>query len=220
MESIDILENPVTSVQVVAIIQIILKGGIRWTCNKIADHLLCDRHVDIGPDGIGYRDVVTKLRATQHAILMSLVIAGAHDDPAPLVCVVGTLNDRIVLYTVSVLIHWNTLLVEGQRHHMCVGSLRDHRLKWRRNTVLSAVLGRNLRRRVLTGHRLAGIDDITRGPRDIQSSLDDTLLQDSVKALTWLELDQEVNAVVACGLPLVEAQPRATLTLLLGCNRR
>ena len=170
--------------------------------------------MDIGPDSVGNCDVVTELWAVQHPILVGLVVTGPHNVPAPSVRIVTALDDRIVLHAIALCIHRNTTIVQGQIDIVGVGCSRDHRLERRGHTRSQGCLLGHLWRCVLTRHRLARIHHITRSPRDIQRSLDNTLPQGRVKALAILELDQEVNAVVRGRLPLVHHKPGATLRLI------
>jgi hypothetical protein len=92
---------------------------------------------------------------------------------------------------------------------MSVGRPRRSRLKVRGNTV--AILGQNsqivrqLRRHILSSHCLARIDGIASwATTDKERTLKNTSRSHWVKALTWLELDKKVNAVLESRLPLVD----------------
>ena len=76
-------------------------------------------------------------------------------------------------------------------------------------------------RRVLSRHRLDGVDDI-KAPRatNVELPLEHTLLEHRIKGLARLELDQEVNAVLIRRLPLVDRRPRIPLAIRQRCDRR
>jgi hypothetical protein len=148
-------------------------------------------------------------------------VTSSHNRPPTLIGVVRTLDDSIVLYSLSVCVYRNTLVVQGNVDNMCVWRLRHTGLERRRNSV--AVLGKNahLGRKggfhILSGHCLAGMNDIAGRTRDVESSLEHQLPHIDIIALNLLELDKEVNAVLLRRLPLVEAKP--SISAALG-NRR
>ena len=224
VEPIDIPENAIARIQVVPVVQIVLKGRIRWRLHQVLQHVLCDRHVHIGPDRIGHRDVIAKLRLTQDAVLVGLVVAGPHDIPATEVGIVGTLNDRIVLHTISLGIHRNTCVVQRHVDHVSIRRPRNRRLERARHTVaglaMDPLLRRQDRHHVLSRHGLARIHHIARRSRDIQRSLHDPLPNGRVKVLAVLQLDQEVNAVMRGRLPLVDRHPGLAATLRHRSHRR
>ena len=164
VESIDILENAVTGIQIVSVVEIVLKGGVGRIRHQVLDHLFRDRHVDIGPDCIGNCDIITKLRAAQNTILVRLIVAGSHDVPATNVRVVGALNDGVALYTIALGIHRYATIIQRQRDHVSVRGTRNVGLKGRGNAVsvlgLETHLIRNHGRHILTRHCLARIHDV------------------------------------------------------------
>ena len=139
MEAVHILEDPITCVEVVAVVQIILHRIIGRNRGHIANHLLGDRNVDVGPDRVGHLDVVAEVRLAQNTVLVGLVVARPHDHPAALVRVVRALDDGVVLDAVPIGVNRNTPIVEGNVDHTGIRRLGDAGLEGRGNAV--TVLG-------------------------------------------------------------------------------
>ena len=218
MEGVHVLQNAVASIQIVAVVQVVLCKVVHCLGCRVANHVLRDGHVDVGPDGLGHRNVVTKLRLTQHTILVGLVVTGSQDGPVRRLRVVGALHDRIVLNAVSHLVHRHTLL-QLQGNDVRIGLAGHGRLDRRRSTVArlgnALEVGRHHRRCVLTRQCLAGIQNVGAAVAGhIQSTLEHVRLQHRIVALAWLVAKQEVNAILIRGLPLVHTQPRVATTVL------
>ena len=184
----------------------------------MANHILRDGHVDVGPDGLSHRNVITKLRLTQHAVLVGLVVAGPQNCPVRRLRVVGALHNRIVLNSVSHLVHRHALL-QSQRNDVRIRLAGHGRLEGRRSTVArlgnALEVGRHHGRCVLARQRLAGIQNVGAAVAGhIQSALEHVGLQHRIVALAWLVAKQEVNAILVRGLPLVHTQPRVATTVL------
>ena len=111
MEAVDILENPITCIEVVAVVEIVLHRIVRRNRGHITNHLLGDGNVDVRPDRVRDLDVVAEVRLTQDPILVGLIVASPHDDPPALVCVVRALDDGVVLDAIPIRINRNTPIV-------------------------------------------------------------------------------------------------------------
>ena len=186
----------------------------------MADHVLRDGHVDVGPDGLGHCNVVAKLRLTEYAVLVGLVVARPQD--CPMVCcrVVRALHNRIVLNAVACLVHGHALL-QLQSNDVRVGLARHSGLERRWSTVAglgdALKVGRHRRWRVLARQCLAGVQNVGAAiARDVQRTLEHVRLEHRVVALARLVAEQEVNAVLISRLPLVDAEPRVSAAVLHG----
>ena len=225
MEGIGILQHTVARSEVIAIIQIVLErivGRIRHAC---CQHLFCDRHVNVRPDRVRSCDVITELRLVEDAVLIRLVVTSAENRPAVMFYIANTLDDCIVLHTLSSTVDWHTLRIEGNHDVVRVGIARHRWLEHAGNTVASLCKNlefrRQSRRLVFARHGFAWVDDVkSASATDIQLSLEHSLFQHSVERLTWLELDEEVNAVLVSRLPLVDSRPGVSLAVSERCNGR
>ena len=222
VERVHILQNAVASIQIVAVVQVVLGQVINRLGGEVANHGLRNRHVDVCPDGLSHGNVVAKLRLAQHAVLVGLVVARPQHGPVIGLRVVGALHDGIVLDPIASLVHWRALH-QRQRDDVRIGLARNRGLERRRCTVTR--LGNPLQisghggRRVLTRQRLAGIQNVGAAVAgDIQTALEHMRLERGVVALTCLEPKQEVNAVLVRRLPLVHAEPGVAAAVLHGSH--
>ena len=218
VEPVYVLENTIPRIHIVAIIQIILERIIGRTADQRLQHHLRDRDVDRRPDRVGHIDVIAILRLAQNAVAIRLVVARAHHRPFPLVRVVGTLDNRVIIHLLPRRIHWDILLVERNLDDVGIGIPRRGRLEHRRNTAsricqLQELL-REFRRDILTRQRLAWIQNVHawRPPNIQRPALHHLLAVDIVDGCL-LELHEEINGVLVRRLPLVHPHPHLALNI-------
>ena len=114
VKPVDVLQDAITRVQVVAIVELVLEGIIGRIAGEMRQHDLSHRHVNARPDVVCNRSVITVLSLLEYAILVGLVLARAHDAPTHGFRVLAALDDRVVLHTFlffvlhhSARVHWN-----------------------------------------------------------------------------------------------------------------
>ena len=134
VEPVYVLENTIARIHIVAVVQIVLERIVGRTADQGLQHHLRDRDVDRRPDRVGHIDVIAILRLPQNAVAIRLVVPRAHHRPFPLVRVVGTLHNRVIIHLLPSRIHWDILVVERNLDDVGIRIPRRSRLEHRRNT--------------------------------------------------------------------------------------
>ena len=225
MKGIGILQHTIARPKIIAVIQVILKR-IVWRVGRTrSQHLLRHRHVNVCPDAVRSRNIITKLRLVEHTILVGLIVASPQNPPAVIVHIANTLNDRIILHASTMRVNRHSLSIQRNHDVVSVRIARHRRLEDTRCAILRLrqhlQLRCHLRRHILTGHRLTGVDNV-KSPRapDIQLPLEHALLQHGIIRLAGTELHQKVNAVLVSRLPLVDRSPRISTSVSQRSHRR
>jgi len=112
VEGIRILQHTVTRPEVIAVIQVILERVIRRIRHAARQHLLGHGHVNVGPNRVRSRDIISKLRLMKNLVLVRLVVPSSQNGPAICLQFTHTLDNRIVLNTNSLYVNRNTLRIQ------------------------------------------------------------------------------------------------------------
>ena len=225
VKSLDILENAFARIQVVAVVDLILKGIIRRMTGDVQKHGFCDRHVNACPDVVRNHRVIALLRCIQDTLLLGLVLTRPHHTPTHVLGILAALNDRIILHTLLFNILHDTACIHRNVNHLGIDLTRGRRLKRTGNTIANLCKTCEIRRKLLrllfTRHLLARIHEIRTGrARNLESTLPCLLTKDGVLCRTRFHTKQEVNGVLVGRLPLVDTRPRIASAFTAGSQRR
>lgn len=225
VESVHILENAVTRIQVVAVVEFILEGIIRRIAGEMREHGFRHRHVNARPDVVCNGSVIAVLSLLENSVFVGFVLACAHDLPAHVFRILAALNDRVVLHTFLLDVLHHTPGVDRNVHNLRVGLARRRRLEWAGHAITNLgetrEIGRKLKRRLFTCKLLARIHEIrTSGARDLERALASLLAKDGILRRALVDTKQEVDGVLVRRLPLLDTEPSVSATLAQRSQRR
>ncbi len=225
VESVDILENAFARIQVVAVVDLILKGIIRRMTGDVQKHGFCDRHVNARPDVVRNHRIISLLRRIQDTLLLGLVLPRPHDTPTHVLGILAALNDRIVLHTLLFNILHDTACIHGNVNHLGIDLTGGRRLERTGNTITNLRKTGEIRWKLLrllfARHLLARIHEIRTGrARNLERALPCLLAKARVLCRTRFHTKQEVNGILVGRLPLVDTRPRIASAFTAGSQRR
>lgn len=225
MKSVHILQNSITRIQVVAVLEFVLEGIIRRLTDHVREHAFRHRNVNACPDVVRNHRVIAVLRGVEYTLLLGLVLTRTHDTPTQGLRVVAALNDCVVLHTLLFDILHDTACVHGNVNDLRINLARSRRLERTRNTIANLCKTCEIRRKflglVFAGHLLARIHEIrTGGARDVERALPCLLAKHGVLRRPRFHTKQKVNGILVGRLPLVDTRPCVSPTLTRGSQWR